>query len=904
MTGQERRLPRLAERMLAAVLPPGDRAPVTRDMAELYALRVRRHGVFRSNLWYWRQVFWFWVRSMFDGLSTSPGSPHRGSTLPRLGSTLMSSTMQDMRYAIRGLSRSPGFAAVAVVTLALGIGASTSIFSVVNGVLLRPLPFPESDRLAALYDVQEDGQRDNHSGANFVDMRDRSRSFVALAGHRGMRYSVVGGGTPEMIRGSNVTSDFFEVLGTQALLGRVLSPDADVPGTERAVVLSYAIWQSHFAGDVEVLGQTLKMNDEQHTVVGVMPPGFAYPESSRFWTSSRYEVPESPVSVGDDPASVRNLSWFSVVGRLGQDVSFEQAQAEMSMISAQLTEEYPESNTGAGDDILVVRLQDDMVGDVRASLFVLLGAVGLLLLIACANVANLLLVRASGREREMAVRVALGAGRVRILRQLVTEGVVLAFAGGTIGFVLALWGTRALLGLAPDGIPRVSEVGVDLTVMAFTLAAAVGTGVLFGLAPALQAFGSGVGRAAAVGGTRQTAGRARSRLRGTLIVGEVAVSLLLLVGAGLMIRTLANLTRVDPGFSVDNVLSARVWIPASRYQEDEQVIAFYSETLERVRAIPGVQSAGAILSLPINAGINGTFGFAIENRPVAPDEDGPLAEFQIASAGYFETMGIPLIKGRLLTQADDSEAPNVAVVNEALAQHYWSGEDAIGKRVCFCDPEEGDADWITVVGVVGNTRQFGLDEPAKPEIYQPYLQGSLPYMTLVVKSGLDPAAITSTVRRAVMEVDPEQPLSGVATLEQVLFESLGSRRFNMTLLGVFALAALVLAAVGLYGVLSFSVAQRSNEIGIRMALGARAGRVVGNVMRQGLGLAAVGLAIGTAGALALTRLMTSMIHGVSATDPVALIGGGLLLVSVAGLASCIPALRASRVDPIKALRTD
>jgi predicted permease len=584
----------------------------------------------------------------------------------------MHSITQDMRYAVRGLLRSPGFAIVAVVTLALGIGASTSIFSVVNGVLLRPLPFPEADRLVALYSVQPDGQRDNHSGANFVDIRERSRSFAGLAGHRGMRYAVAGGGTPKLIRGSNVTSDFFAVLGVQALVGRVLSPAVDVLGTERAVVLSHGMWQSDFAGDVEILGQTLKMNDEQHTVVGVMPPGFAYPEDSQFWTSSRYEVPESPVSVGDNPASVRNLSWFSVIGRLAHDVSQEQAQAEMAMISEQLTAEYPESNSAAGDDILLVRLRDAIVGDVRASLFVLLGAVGFLLLIACANVANLLLVRASGRDQEIAVRVALGAGRIRILRQLVTESVVLALAGGVAGLVLALWGTRALLGLAPDGIPRVAEVGVDLTVLGFAFATALGTGLLFGMAPALQSFGRAAARSASISGTRHSAGRGSNRIRSALIVTEVAVSLLLLVGAGLMVRTLANLMQVDPGFNVDNTLSARVWIPASRYQEDEQVTAFYSETLERVRAIPGVQSAGAILSLPIDAGINGTFGFAIENRPVAPDEDGPLAEFQIASVDYFETIGIPLVEGRLFTSSDDAEAPSVAVVNEALAEQYWS----------------------------------------------------------------------------------------------------------------------------------------------------------------------------------------------------------------------------------------
>jgi putative ABC transport system permease protein len=816
----------------------------------------------------------------------------------------VNSTVQDVRYAVRGLIRSPGFALVAILTLALGVGASTSIFSVVNGVLLRPLPFPESDRLVALFNVTPEGERDNHSGANFLDIRERSRSFAGLAGHRGARYNFVGGDLPEVVRGSNVTSNFFKVLGVQALVGRVLSPDVDLPGSERSVVLSYAMWQSQFGGDAGVLGRNVKLNDDPYTVVGVMPPGFSYPRDTRFWTSSRYEVPESPVGVGDDPESVRNTSWFSVIGRLAPNVTHEQVQAELSLITNQLTEEYPESNALAGDELQPIDLREAMVGDVRTSLCVLLGAVGFLLLIGCANVANLLLVRASAREREIAVRVAIGASRTRILRQLATESAVLALAGGVVGLVLALWGTQALLALAPDGIPRVSEVGVDFTVLGFSLVIALGTGLLVGLAPALQSLGRGEGRAASIGGTRQTASQARTRLRGALIVGEVAVSLLLLVGAGLMVRTLASLTSVDPGFETANTLTARVWIPGSRYQEDEQIQAFYTEALERVRVIPGVQSAGAVLSLPVNAGINGTFRFSIENQPVAPDEEGPLAEFQIVSADYFETIGIPLMRGRLLTRSDDAEAPRAAVVNEALAEKYWPEGAAIGKRIVFGDPDAEDVDWITVVGIVGNTRQFGLDQPARPEVYQPYLQTTLPFMTLVVKSELDDGLLTSAVRRAVMEVDPEQPMAAVATLEQVLFDSLGSRRFNMLLLTVFAIAALVLAAVGLFGVLSYTVSQRANEIGVRMALGARGSSVVGQIVRQGVGLAIVGVVIGTAGALALSRLMTSMIHGVSANDPLTFVIGALLLAGIAALASFVPALRASRVDPIEVLRAE
>jgi putative ABC transport system permease protein len=631
-----------------------------------------------------------------------------------------------------------------------------------------------------------------------------------------------------------------------------------------------------------------------------MPPGFAFPERSQFWAASRFAVPESPVDVGDDPASVRTLSWFSVVGRLNAAVTLEQAQLEMDMISERLSADHPEVDEAT----LLVPLRESLVGDVSTSLYVLLGAVGFLLLIACANVANLLLVRAAGRDREMVVRAALGAGRRRILRQLVTESVVLALAGGLAGFTLAVWGTRALLTLAPDGIPRVAEVSTDLRVLGFTLAAALGTGLLFGLAPALQSFREGAGRSAAAGGTRQTAGRPSSRLHGALIVGEVAVSLMLLVGAGLMVRTLFTLNQVDPGFSVENTLSARVWIPANKYPEDDQVTAFYRETLQRVGSIPGVESVGAVLSLPVNAGINGTFTFSIEDRVPEEDGDSFSAGFQIANPDYLQTIGIPLVSGRWFTAADDADAPGVAVVNQALVDAYWRTEEPLGKRIAFGDPTDADTDWLTIVGVVGSTRHFGLDQPVRGEIYQPYLQTALPYMTLVVRSEMDLSALTSALRRAVMEVDPEQPLSAVATMEQVLFDSLGSRRFNMLLLAVFAAAALVLAAIGLYGVLSFTVAQRANEIGIRMALGAQVGGVVGQVMRIGVGLAVIGLAIGTAGALALTRLMVSMIHGVSTTDPLTFVTGIALLVAIAALASCVPALRAARVDPVEVLRAE
>ncbi|UCG89123.1 MAG: ABC transporter permease [Gemmatimonadota bacterium] len=900
--------PKLAERLLILTLPPEDRAAVARDLTELYQMRASRMGGLRATAWYWWQVVSFATRQLKEGgtgrdeqligprsdVTAVPGGrPYR--------EILVNSTIQDIRYAVRGLARTPGFTLVALVTLGLGIAASTSIFSVVNGILLRPLPYPDSDRLVELFRTEDDGQqRDNHSGANYLDIKRQSRSFAGLAGHRSLRYAVVLDGTPRLIRGASVTSDFFEVLGIRAAVGRSLSTAIDVPGSDRVIVISYGMWRSQYGADPSILGQTLQANEQSYAIVGVMPPGFAFPEDVLFWASSPFEVPESPVDVGDDPASVRDLSWFSVVGRLEPGATLDQAQAEMTLIAERIRREYPNVDEGT----LVVPLHESIVGDVKTSLLVLLGSVGFLLLIACANVANLLLVRASGREREIAVRMAIGAGRIRILRQLVTESLVLALMGGAIGFSLALRGTRALLSLAPDGIPRVAEVGTDLRVLGFTLATAAATGILFGLAPAAQVFYFGAGRSAPLAGVRQTASRRRNRMRNALIVGEVAVSLLLLVGAGLMVRTLVTLAAVDPGFDGDNVLTARVWIPAAKYQEDDDIITFYRETLDRVNTIPGVRSAGAVLSLPVNSGINGTFTFSIEGRVPEDDADSPAAGFQVASSDYLTTIGIPLLRGRWFTDADDSQAPNVVVINQALADRYWPDEDPVGKRLTWGNAEGEDPDWATVVGIIGNTRHFGLDEPPRLEIYQPYLQGSLPYLTLVVKSETDPITLTAAVRRAVMAVDPAQPVSAAATMEQVLFDSLGSRRFNMLLLVIFAVTALVLAAVGLYGVLSYTVSQRSNEIGIRMALGARTGAVIGRVMQEGIGLTALGLGIGVAGAVGLTRLMRSMIHGISATDPASFAIGATLLLLIAGLASLVPAFKASRVDPIQVLRTE
>lgn len=571
----------------------------------------------------------------------------------------------------------------------------------------------------------------------------------------------------------------------------------------------------------------------------------------------------------------------------------------MDAIGARFREEYPDTKADEGFNI--VYLRDSIVGDIRPVLFTLFGAVGFVLLIACANVANLLLVKASGRDKEVAVRMALGANRSRIIGQLITESILLALCGGLFGVLFALWGTDALLALVPEDIPRAMEVTADLGVLGFAMLVSLTTGILFGMAPALQCSRQNLQESIREGSGRHGSDRKGNRVRNLLIIGEVAISLLLVVGAGLMMRTFFTLNAVDPGFNPENVYSARVWIPPSRYDEDEKITNFYREIIERVRGIPGVQSAGAVLSLPVNSGINGSLSFSIEGRPVEPGYE-PVSGFQLVSSDYFKTMGIPVLHGRTITDADNEDAPLVALVNQALADEHWPGENPLGNRIAWGNIEDDEVELATIVGIVGNTRHSGLDEETRTEIYRPYSQAPMPFMTLVVKSAMEESSIVSALRSVVAEVDPGQPVIEAMTMDQVLAGSLGQRRFNMLLLGLFAGAALLMAAVGLYGVLSYSVTQRSREIGISMALGASTGHIVGKIVREGFRLIIIGLVIGTLGAVALTRLITSLIYGVSVTDPVTFILGILLMTAVALTACYLPALRASRLDPVSVLR--
>lgn len=811
----------------------------------------------------------------------------------------MISLLQDLRSAVRGFLRSPRFTLVAVLTLALGIGATSSIFSVVNGVVLRPLPYPDSDRLVRLYATHPGDDRSVASGPDFIDWREGSETFEVMAAYRWMNFNLSEGDWPVRLSGISATPDLFSVFAVDALLGRTLSPEIDVPGAARAVVLEYGLWESRFGADPAVLGRQVTISGDPFIIVGVMPAGFDFPGGSQLWISARYRVPEPYYDRGEGLAEVRDVKYLNVVGRLKPGVSLREARAEMRLISERLADAYPDSNRNQGINLLTLR--ESVVGSVRPLLLVLLGAVGFVLLIACANVANLLLARASGREREIAVRMALGASRSRILRQLLTESVLLALLGGFAGFLLALWGTSGLLALAPESTPRLADVTTDLWVLAFTITVALATGVAFGLTPAFHLFRQSLQGPMQAGAGRQTASRGRRRLRKGLVVCEMTVTLLLLVGAGLMVRTLLTLSNVDPGFDHENTLRAHLELPKSKYGENAQLIAFYRQTLEQVQALPGVRSTGFILSLPIGGAVTSGRSFAIEGRPLVEGEE-PVTGYQVASPDYFATLRIPLLQGRLFTEADDENAPSVVLVNQALADRYWRGEDPVGQRMTLDDPESEDIDWATIVGIVGDTRYGGLDADPRPEVYRPYSQAPPPFMTLVVRAERDLAGLSSAIRNAVMEVDPEQPVFGLATMEDVLSASISRRRFGMFLFGLFAAAAIVMAAVGLYGVLAFSVAQRTNEIGIRIALGARPQRVVAHIVREGLWLGLAGLASGALAALALTRLMSGLIFGVGATDPIAFGLAAVLLTVIALLASYVPARRAAGVNPVVALK--
>jgi predicted permease len=809
----------------------------------------------------------------------------------------MGTFLQDLRYGFRMLVKRPGFTVIAVLALALGIGANTAIFSVVNAVLLRPLPYKDPQRIVAVWETNpqlgaEMRNRNEVAMGNFLDWRAQNRTFERMGALFYANANLTGTGEPERLQSVVVTTDLFDVLGVQPALGRSFRPEEETVASPRVVVLSHGLWQRRFGSDPSVVGRNLTINGNQVTVVGVMPQGFQL----QFPTSMQVEM-WLPMRIDPATQADRKAHYLYVLARLKEGLTLEQSQAGMTSIAGQLQQQFPDTN--AGKSANVVSLHKQLVGNVQPYLYVLFAAVGFVLLIACANVANLLLARVAARHKEVAIRIALGASRWRLVRQLLTESILLASAGGLLGLLLAYWGIDLLVALTPGDVPRLNEIGLHAPVFIWTLLVSILTGVLFGLAPALQASKPDLNESLKESG-RTSAGLERSRLRNLLVVSEVALALVLLICAGLMIKSFMRLQQVSPGFEPKNLLTMNISLPRQKYPEAQQANGFYNQLFERVRAVPGVEAVGGIDPLPLSDS-NGTTGFVVEGGPMLALADRPEVGERSVTPDYFQTMRIPVLKGRAFTAQDRENTPRAMIVNEALARRYWPNEEVLGKRLGFEDDASKQV-WWEIVGVVGNVKHERLDAEAKPEVFFPYEQSPRNFMSLVVRTTSDPSRMIAGVRDQVLAIDKDQPVFDIKTMEQRLSKTVAQSRFIMLLLGVFSALALILAAVGIYGVMAYVVSLRTHEIGIRMALGAQGRDVLRMVVRQGMTLVLIGVAIGLVAAFALTRLMSSLLYGVTATDPLTFITVALVLGMVALLAIFIPARRATRVDPMEALR--
>jgi putative ABC transport system permease protein len=805
----------------------------------------------------------------------------------------MNTLWQDLRYGARTLLKQPGFALIAVFTLALGIGANTAIFSVVNGVLFRPLPFADPDRLYwVTIDRQDLGNRFTLSNADFLILKQHNQSFEKLAAVTGERMNLTGGREPERISAHRVSADFFAALGAQPEIGRTFLPDEDQPGKPLVAVVSHSLWQRHLNSDPDPTSRTISLNDKTYMVIGVMPPGFRLFRSVDVWPIMQVTPPKRRGPFG-----------MRLVAKLKPGVDGPQVRAELTALRDQAEREWPDPQSGSGLakwSYEAEPLKEFITGNLRPVLLVLLVAVGCVLLIATANVANLLLARASTRDREMAIRAALGASRFRLLRQLLTESVLLAAAGGALGLLLASYGIDLLLKLEPGNLPRMNEVGIDKGVLVFTSCVSLLSGLLFGVAPALQLSRTNLNESLKEGGRSSTEARGRKRARGLLVVSQTALALVLLAGAGVMIKSFVRLQQVNPGFNPDGLLTVQVSLPQVRYSENHRRVAFHREILERLRGLPGVESVATSSDVPPqNVGDVDTFEVA--GQPVPPAQNRPLAERILLSTDYFHAMGIPLLNGRAFERTDDADAPQVAIVNQTMAQRYFPAGDAVGGRIHFGNFGP-DAPWITIVGVVGDVKNNGLSAGDSITIYEPYEQNPAVPISVFLRSLSNPERLTAGVREVVQAIDKELPISNIKTGDQLLYEAVGQPRFHTVLIALFAGLALLLAAVGIYGVISYSVAQRTHEIGIRLAVGARPRDVLVLVIKQGMMLTLTGTAIGIVAAFGLTRLLSSLLFQVDAADPLTFAAVATLLVAVGFLACWIPARRATNVDPMIALR--
>jgi putative ABC transport system permease protein len=814
----------------------------------------------------------------------------------------MNSLWHDIRYALRVLAKQPGFTAVVILTLALGIGANTAIFSVVNAVVLEPLPFTESQRLVDIHGI------DAHLGdlhrslsyPDFADYRAQNRTLESAAVYDKSTMTLTGSGEPLHMEANFVSASLFDVLRAQPLLGRTFIASEDQPGT-RAAILSHRMWASHFGANPDIVGHTITLDAKPYAVVGVMPASFQFPLTSQppdLWITVAAEM----VSGNSDPpmTSERAAHFLAAIGRLKPGVTLHQADADASAIGAALEKQYPDTN---GHVSLALQPEiEAMVGDIRPVLMMVLGAVGFLLLIACSNVANLLLARAAGRRREMAIRASMGAGRARVLRQLLTESVLLALAGGLLGLFLAVWGTTLLAGLTSLKIPRLAQAGIDLRVLAFTLAVSVLTGVLFGMAPAWHASRFNLFLSLKEGGRASSESKHASRARNMLVVAQVSLAVILLVGASLLIESMVHLTRQSPGFDPNNVMVFNLDLPDARYGKPEQSAAFFRELLTRVRALPGVQTASGVLPLPMSDDVIRT-SFEIEGRPMAKSEL-PRVQFRVVAQDYLKTMHIPLIAGRDLTPRDERTANQVVLVNETLARRYFPNENPIGKHIQPGVSDSGPDKMREIVGVVGDVHHRNLWQAIDPECYVPYDQDAIGAMNIVVRAQGEPMNLLPSIREQVRALDTELPIYKARDMRDYIEASVAQRRFTSVLVSVFAAAGLLLATVGLFGLISYSVEQRRTEIGIRVAVGAERADIIGMVLRSGIGLALAGIVVGLAGTLALSSVLKSQLFGVTATDPLTFIGVALGLVAVATAACYIPAWRAANADPLVALRNE
>ena len=805
-------------------------------------------------------------------------------------------TLLDIRYAFRMLLKRPGFTVIVVLTLALGIGANTTIFSAIDAVLLNPLPYKDPERLMVVWETNrqlgpELGDQNEAAIGNFLDWRARNQSFDQLGSLFYTDMILTGIGEPERIKSCVVTTNLFQLLGVQPMLGRSFLPEEEVPGNPHSVILSHELWQRRFGSDRSLINQSLTLNGRPVVVSGVMPPGFEL----QFPTSMHVEM-WVPMTI--DPSALERRNHFLyVLGPLKQNVSREQAQSEMNLIASQLQQQYPETNADRG--VHVVPLHKQVVGKVESYLYMLFAAVGFVLLIAGANVAGLLMARVTARHKEIAIRMAVGASRWQLMRQLLTESVTLSALGGLFGLLFAYGGIKLLVALTPSEVPRLHEIGLHVPVFLWTLAISVVTGLLFGLAPAIQASKPDLNTALKENSGRNPWGFKRTGARNVLVVAEVAVALLLLVGAGLITRSFFRLQQVNPGFEATNRLSMYIALPTQKYRR-QQTNAFYDQLVERVRNLPGVQSVGGIDPLPLGNS-NVTTTFLVEGAPVVPPADRADVGERVITPDYFQTMSIPVLQGRAFTDQDRENTPSVIIINEALARRYWPNQNAVGKRLGF-EEDPSKQVWREIVGVAGNVKHKALEIEAMPEVYFPYRQHPKNFMNLVVHTTSDPASVISAIRNQVLSVDKDQPVSDIMTMEQRLAKSVASSRFVMLLLGAFSTLALGLAAVGIYGVMAYVVTQRTQEIGVRMALGAQRRDVLKLVIGKGMALAMIGTAIGVAASLALTRAMRSLLFEVTPTDWLTFLLSSMVLLVVAVLACYIPARRATKVDPLIALR--